>query len=603
MIGSLSPGAGGQAWSGAVAYLAALSVILLVAGLWAARSALAARRRTEALSNELEAARDALWEAEERAERIRAEGERALWEAEARAEAGARAKSRFLATVTHEMRTPLSGVVGAAGLLLDARLAPDQRTYARAILSSAEAMLGLVDEILDLSRAEAEKPPAEEPYSPAAIVEDVAELLAPRARDKGLDFAMRVGAGVPAEAVGDAARIRQVLLNLAGNAVKFTEAGGVGLKVEADAAGLRFTVEDTGPGFDPAETERLFEEFERGEDAAGAPGAGLGLAISRRFASAMGGALSGFAVPGQGATFTLALPARAAAPAAHEPELAGRAVAIVSASPFTAPWLADSLADMGATPVPVAPVDLMVTGRVRLDGVAAALVDRDAGFSPADLAAAARSAGAARALLLLSPADRGDLDRLTEQGFDGYLVKPVRAASLANRILDPLGQEERREQTDAGTQAERPDEPPVADHGATIAPFPSGSGLKLLVAEDDPVSALIALAHLARLGHSSVHVADGEAACEAFEREVFDACLIDMRMPRLDGCAAARRMRAFELETGRAPALLLSLTANVGDDAAARAAGMDGLMTKPLDRRALEAALGRLSAPRSVAVA
>ncbi|MFC3690897.1 hybrid sensor histidine kinase/response regulator [Chenggangzhangella methanolivorans] len=572
-----------------MAFFAALSGVLALACIWILRAALMALGRAERVEDELEAVRDRLWESEDRAESIRLEGERALEQAQARAEAGSQAKSRFLATVTHEMRTPLTGVIGTAGLLLDARLAPDQRTYARAIKSSAEAMLGLVDEILDLSRVEADRQaPSEEPFSPAALIEEVAELLAPRARDKALDFAVKVGPGVPEEVGGDAARVRQVLLNLAGNAVKFTEQGGVGLKVEAAGGKLRFAVEDTGPGFDPADTERLFEEFERGEGAGQSSGAGLGLAISRRLAAAMGGSLSGFAAPGQGATFTFELPMSQTVEASGDRPLAGLRIAIVSSAPFTGPWLAESLEAMGAAARVVDPAELdaAASPQARLDGTFAALVDREAGPSPSALAAAARFAGAERALLLLSPADRGELDRLHAQGFDGYLVKPVRASSLASRLLDPLGVED------------RPAEP-----AAPAVPFPAGDGLKVLVAEDDPVSALIALAHLARLGHASVHVADGEAACEAFEREAFDAALIDIRMPRLNGCAAARRMRAVELAAGRAPALIFALTANVGDDAAARAAGMDGLMQKPLDRRALEEALAPLAGSRRTAVA
>jgi signal transduction histidine kinase/CheY-like chemotaxis protein len=573
-------------WSEAVAFFAALSGVLALAGLWALRLAFAARRKGDIAQTELELVRDRLWEAEDRAERIRIEGEHALVEAQARAEAGSRAKSRFLATVTHEMRTPLSGVIGTAGLLLDGRLAPDLRTYARAILSSAEAMLALVDEILDLSRVEADRQPVSEPFSPATLAEEVSELLSPRAREKGLDFAVKVAPSVPEEISGDAARVRQILLNLAGNAVKFTERGGVGLKVEMEGKTIRFAVEDTGPGFNPSDAERLFEEFERGEGAELTAGAGLGLAISRRLAAAMGGTLSGFAAPGQGAVFTLAIPTADLVEAMAERPLEGRRIAVISAAPFTGPWLAESLKAIGAEAALVDPAQVIAGGAVELQGVFAALIDREAGPSPAALAAAARLAGAERALLLLSPADRGDLDRLGAQGFDGYLVKPVRGASLASRILDPQGVDERPANVDVKS-----------------TPFPAGNGLKILVAEDDPVSALIALAHLARLGHSSVHVADGEAACEAFEREAFDVALIDIRMPRLDGFAAARRMRSAELEAGRKPALILALTANVGDEDVARAAGMDALMTKPLDRRALEAALTPLAKPPRARVA
>ena len=571
-----------------MAYLAAFCGLLACCAAGAVWIAVARTREAERLAMALEHARDRLFEAEDRAERLRSEGERALDEAETRAEAGARAKARFLASVTHEMRTPLSGVVGAVDLLLDGRLAPDQRTYARAILSSAEAMLALVDEILDLSRIEAEpQPPAETPFAPAAVVEEVAELLAPRARAKGLDLAVLVDPRAPEEIVGDPARVRQILLNLAGNAVKFTEAGGVGVRLACCEGELRFVVEDTGPGFDPVETERLFQEFEQGDHGPAAGGAGLGLAISRRLASAMGGSLSGFAAPGQGATFTLTLPCRSAPAPTSAAPLLGRRIAVLSCAPFTGPWLAEGLRSLGAEAVAIDPRP--TSWRTLLAGSDTVVVDRDGGGAPSDLAAAARLAGASHVLLALHPADRGDLDRLSAQGFDGYLVKPARAGSLASRILDP------RAADDGASE-------PAGDGSATA--FPAAGGLKVLVAEDDPVSALIALAHLARLGHASVHVADGEAAADVFASEPFDVALIDLRMPRLDGCAAARRMRDAEAAGGRAPALILALTANAGEEdaAAAIAAGMDGLMAKPLDRRALEVALAPLT-PAAVSAA
>lgn len=547
--------------------LVAAAALVLVLG----RAAMRHARRADRLDTELETLRDVLWVAEDRV--VSAEAD-----AQAGAAADSQAKSQFLATVTHEMRTPLSGVIGTAELLLETNLAPDQRTYARAILSSAAAMLGLVDEILDHSRMAAEKPALEAaPFAIADLVEGVAELLAPRAQAKGLDLAVTIARDAPTEVRADAGRVRQILLNLAGNAIKFTAAGGVGLRVERDGDRVLFRVVDTGPGFDPADAGKLFEEFERAAADPAVAGVGLGLAISRRLAEAMAGTIVAEGRPGAGATFTLALPAgsRPAAALVEHP-LAGRRVAVVSAAPFSGPWLAEKLGDLGAEAwlaEPDATPDEL-TAFVREKRADLVVVDRAA--DARDLAAAARRGGAIRAVLLLAPAERGDLDRLAEDGFDGYLVKPVRSASLVSRIEDPRGS--------GGVRVGAPE-------GAVV--FPARGGLRVLVAEDDPVSALIALAHLARLGHSSTHVADGRSACEAFEREAFDAVLLDLRMPLLDGCSAARRMRAAEAAAGRPRTILVALTANGGaaERAEALAAGMDDLLAKPLDRRALEALL------------
>lgn len=528
-----------------------------------------ARARIASLEAALEGAQDALWRAEERAETIQRDGDGAIADAEARAVTGDRAKAMFLATVTHEMRTPLSGVIGATDLLLDTALAPEQRAYAGSVKQSAEAMLSLVDEILDLSRIDADRLALQDaPYSPVELVEGVAELLGPRAQAKGLDLAVTVGAGVPETLRGDAPRIRQVLLNLAGNAVKFTEAGGFGLRVDAEAGLARFSVQDTGPGFEPAEAERLFQEFERGADV-GASGVGLGLAISRKLAHAMGGALSVEAQPGRGATFTLGLPLRPAsdASAAERRPLEGRCVLIVSGGPFSGPWLAERVLSWGGDAVLVGPeADLETAAR----GCDTALIDRAAGPSAAGLAAMARLGGAGRVLLLLAPSERRELARLSADGFDGYLVKPVRAASLLNRLLDPKAAPA----------------PAVAPAAPTVFP---GGGLRVLLAEDDPVSALIALAHLRRMGCDATHVEDGEAAAAAYEAGVFDAAVIDLRMPRLDGLGVARSIRATEARSGRARTLVVALSANATpeDRAAALEAGVDAVLAKPLDRAAL----------------
>jgi len=560
---------GGVTFGMAAAFAGGITVGALAAAGLARRALGRLRARTDA---ELESQQDALWRATEAEERARGEREAAL----RAAEAGDRAKAKFLASVTHEMRTPLSGVIGTTDLLLETGLAPDQRTYASAVRRSATAMLDLVDEILDHSRIEAGGLSLQdEPFDPVDLVEGVAELLAPRAQAKGLDLACLTGPGA-ATLRGDAGRVRQILLNLAGNAIKFTAQGGVGLRLDLADEEARFSVVDTGPGFEPSDAERLFEEFTREAADPAASGVGLGLAISRKLATAMGGSIAAEGRPGAGATFMLRLPLRHAehAPsAAGEPPLAGRRILVVSDTPFTGPWLAERLRNLGAEAALAAQRDDVTGGHdvVIIDSVAPPALAR---------AMAAKAAGATRAVVLLTPAERRELSGLLSDGFDGYLVKPIRAASLCSRLVEP--------------RRSRP--APVAATTAPALPMPAEGGLRVLLAEDDPVSSLIALAHLNRLGHSAHHVADGASARAAFAAASYDAALLDLRMPTLDGCAAARAIRAIETAEGRRPALLLAVTANatLEDRAAALAAGIDDVLAKPLERKALAEALTRL---------
>ncbi len=553
-----------MAFGMAAAFAGGLTVGALAA---AALGRRALRRSRAAAAAELESLQDALWRATEAEQHARAAREAAL---EA-AEAGDRAKARFLANVTHEMRTPLSGVIGTTDLLLETPLAPDQRTYANAVRRSAAAMLDLVDEILDHSRIEAGGLTLQdEPFDPVDLLEDVAELLAPRAQAKGLDLACVAGPGAT-RLRGDPGRLRQILLNLAGNAIKFTAQGGVGLRLDILDDEVRFSVVDTGPGFEPADAERLFEEFTRDAPDPATGGVGLGLAISRQLAMAMGGSIAAEGRPGAGATFMLRLPLRRAGDAPSfdaQAPLAGRRVLVVSDAPFTGPWLAERLRDAGAE------AELAALRDEIKPGYDAVLID-----SPAPArATAAKAAGAGRVIVLVTPAERGELAGLLSAGFDGYLVKPVRAASLDNRLIA------------------QPSNRPATPTPAEPAPAPGAGGLRVLLAEDDPVSSLIAIAHLNRLGHTAHHVADGLSAVSAFEGSSYDAALLDLRMPELDGCGAARRIRAIEAAEGRRPALLLAVTANAGPDdrAAALAAGINDVLAKPLERKALAEALAPL---------
>ncbi|BCM82531.1 ATP-binding protein [Methylobacterium indicum] len=511
----------------------------------------------------------------------RVESARVLEEARSRAEAASVAKSRFIASVSHEFRTPLNGIMGMADLMLETPLSPEQRTYAEAVKTSGEALLSLIDGILDFSKIEAGRLDlAAEPFDPAALVESVVELLAPRAQDKGLEIAADIET-LPAVLVGDADRVRQILINLAGNAVKFTESGGVGVTAAWGPEGLTLAVHDTGPGIPEDRLPVLFQEFEQGDGSASRrhEGTGLGLAITTRLVERMGGRLVVTSRPGEGSCFRVHLPLRSGAEEVRfdAPSLAGHNVLVVAAAAFEAPYIARRLGRAGADAAVVESEAEALAALSAETVYTAVIADRALGDAAVRrIAAAARQAGVGRSIVLLSPFDRRDFGSPAAAGFDRYLVKPVRLASLLARIAEP-----------APPRAVAPPVPRGPVRSTSYRP-------RVLLAEDNPINALLATKALERLGAVVIWARDGAEAVTRLQEAAaspapFDLALVDIRMPILDGLEAARRIRQHESDRNLPRLRLVALTANVQaeDEAAARAAGFDGFLSKPLDLKAL----------------
>jgi signal transduction histidine kinase/CheY-like chemotaxis protein len=542
--------------------------VLVLAGLvflWLDRRS---RRHIRRLETRIEALADQEWERRE-------------------ADAANRAKSRFLAMVSHEIRTPLNGIFGMADLLLDTRLTPEQATYARAVKASSEALATLIEDVLDFSKIEAGRIELEfAPFALRPLIEEVIELLAPRAHAKGLEIAAFIAETAARRFIGDRARLRQILLNLVGNAVKFTEFGGVAIEVEGAPHGaLTLRIRDTGIGIAPEVQARIFEEFEQAEGGSGRRfgGTGLGLAITKRLVAAMGGTILLDSAPGCGATFTcaIALPPIDDVDTDAAPHLAGKTVLVVAPGPIEGPLLARQLSAWGAVAQIVSSVSA-AEGPLRTETFDAVIVDGAIGRTAIERIGTLLRPLESRAIVLISPRERDELPAHRNAGY-AYLVKPVRAASLATRLGTA------RPATTVTTPPRRP------AHASSLA---------VLVAEDNEINALLARHLMTRLGHRPVMATTGGEAVDAFlvaldTETPFDLVLIDLHMPGMDGIEAARRMRAAEPDDRRTPIIALTADADPEMRDACLAAGMDGFVTKPLDRDRLNAALTDLGSARA----